>query len=274
MTTKRVVLVAGLAAIAGSALVLLLTGGGEIRYSADHGGTVPMWHRWIPALAGIVAVRLLTSSWGTPLPAARVATQAWVLLGLAVSFAVALRVEPGAFTVLKGLLLYIAPMVLFGLLRGRGEPLRPEATPTVAWWRGPVLPVAVFLLLSYATPLALPISREGRDMGVLTLLGTLAAGFVINALLEEVFYRRWLQTRWEILLGPWPAIVLSSIVWAVWHIGIQGTGPLLTDVAATLVNQGVLGLFLGYLWSAYRRMWPLLVVHGALNSLGLLLGLR
>ncbi|WP_433004962.1 CPBP family glutamic-type intramembrane protease [Kribbella sp. CA-294648] len=40
-----------------------------------------------------------------------------------------------------------------------------------------------------------------------------------------------------------------------------------------LVNQGVLGLFLGYLWSRYRRMWPLITVHGAINSVGLFLSL-
>ncbi|MEU4392264.1 CPBP family glutamic-type intramembrane protease [Kribbella sp. NPDC023855] len=28
------------------------------------------------------------------------------------------------------------------------------------------------------------------------------------------------------------------------------------------------GLFLGYLWSRYRRMWPLITVHGAVNFSG------
>jgi uncharacterized protein len=37
-----------------------------------------------------------------------------------------------------------------------------------------------------------------------------------------------------------------------------------------LVNHGVQGLFLGYLWSKYRMMWPLLVVHGAINVLSFL----
>ena len=38
-----------------------------------------------------------------------------------------------------------------------------------------------------------------------------------------------------------------------------------------VANQGVLGVFLGYLWSGYRRTWPLLVVHGALNAAPLLI---
>lgn len=48
-------------------------------------------------------------------------------------------------------------------------------------------------------------------------------------------------------------------------IGIQGTGSLPVDLASTVVNQGVQGLFLGCLWSRYRLMWPILAVHGAMN---------
>ena len=46
----RIVLLAGLGLVAVAALLLMLTGGTGIRYSADHDGTVPTWHRWIPAL--------------------------------------------------------------------------------------------------------------------------------------------------------------------------------------------------------------------------------
>ncbi|MEU8073723.1 hypothetical protein AB0B20_28625, partial [Micromonospora sp. NPDC049151] len=55
----RVTLLAGLGLVAVAALLLMLTGGTGIRYSADHDGTVPTWHRWIPALAGIVLIRLI-----------------------------------------------------------------------------------------------------------------------------------------------------------------------------------------------------------------------
>lgn len=52
-------LVAGLVLIAGSAVWLALNGATGIRYSADHADTVPMWHRWIPAVAGLILVRLV-----------------------------------------------------------------------------------------------------------------------------------------------------------------------------------------------------------------------
>jgi hypothetical protein len=83
---------------------------------------------------------------------------------------------------------------------------------------------------------------------------------------EEVFYRRWLQTRWESILGRWPAALLASLLWASWHIGIQTTGRLDVDLASVVDNQGVRGLFLGYLWSEYRLMRPILLVHGAINT--------
>ncbi|MFD0889998.1 hypothetical protein ACFQ08_36110, partial [Streptosporangium algeriense] len=53
------VLIAGLAVIFGSALWPALTTAGEIRYTADHAGTRPMWHVWIPALVGLALTRLM-----------------------------------------------------------------------------------------------------------------------------------------------------------------------------------------------------------------------
>lgn len=77
----------------------------------------------------------------------------------------------------------------------------------------------------------------------------------------------------EALLGAWPGIVLASLLWAVWHIGIQGTGFLPTDLASAVASHGVEGLFLGYLWSRYRMMWPILTVHGAVNAAPIVIAL-
>ena len=84
-------------------------------------------------------------------------------------------------------------------------------------------------------------SSYALTVDLLTLVGTVVVVFLLNSLLEEVFYRWWLQTRWEPILGRRPAL------------------------AAVVVNHGVLGLFLGYLWSTYRLMWKIVVVHGAIN---------
>lgn len=273
-----IVLVAGLATIAISAVVLLLTGDGQVRYSADHGDTVPFWHRWVPAVVGIALIRLMpsrTTRLAVPEAAGRRTgtgrIESLVLLAAAVLFATGLRLAGGgepAHTLLKLPLLLAVPAVLFWAVRRRsGVHVRGEHDGAVTPWRrwGPTVPVVAWLVLAYASPIAIPARGVPENSDLATLTATVAVVFAVNSLLEELFYRRWLQSRREARLGAWPGIVLASLLWAVWHIGIQSTGSLSVDLASAAVNQGVQGLFLGYLWSRYRMMWPLLTVHGAMN---------
>ncbi|TDD45772.1 CPBP family intramembrane metalloprotease [Kribbella antibiotica] len=265
---RRWVLVVGIAVLVGAALVLVLTGNTEVRYTADSDSTQQMWVRWISVAVGILLVRLMPPQVERVDAGTADRRQAWILTGLALAFAVLLKLLGlGMFEVLKGLLLLLAPLAVFRWLGGKPTKVWPA---TVRW--APVVPVVAFLGLSYFGPLAAP-ATEKPDMGAAELALVILGGFLINSVLEEVFYRRWLQTRWEQLLGPWPAILLASIAWAVWHVALQGRGELGIDLASVLVNQGVQGLFLGYLWSRYRRMWPLITVHGAMNALPLFLSL-
>ncbi|ADB31063.1 Abortive infection protein [Kribbella flavida DSM 17836] len=263
---KRWVLAAGIAVLVGAAVALVVTGNTEIRYSADHDRTEPMWWRWLPAAVGILLIRLVPVRLDRGPEGRPDVRQAGILAGLAVAFAVLLKLT-GQFEILKGVLLLAVPICMFRWLGERPTAGRPA--PPVRW--EPAVPVVAWLLLTYVGPLQ-PQPSLSYLTGVQLALVVVSV-FLVNSVLEEFFYRRWLQTRWEQLLGPWLAIVLASILWAVWHVGIQGSGPLGLDLAGALVNQGVLGLFLGYLWSRYRLMWPLIVVHGATNSMGILLAL-
>lgn len=272
--------------MAGAAVWLLLSGEAGVRYSADHAGTVPMWFRWLPVLVGLVLARLVLPA--TPYPVERppagqdaraadrwgVRLEAAVLSAVAVLFAATLWWAGGgepAHTALKLAFLLAVPVVTFRVVRAR--PLVAPLGPPGPWRRyGPAIPVAAWLALTYAGPLAVPPSDYARTVDLVTLVATVVVVFLVNALLEEVFYRRWLQTRWEAVLGRWPAIVVTSLLWAAWHPAIQG-GDFGPDLASAFVNQGVQGLFLGYLWSRYRLMWPLLTVHGAMNAAPILLGL-
>ncbi|QUH06395.1 CPBP family intramembrane metalloprotease [Saccharopolyspora erythraea] len=294
----RAVLITGVALIVASATYLVLTGNTGIRYSADHTGTVPMWTRWVPALAGLLLALLIPggSRAATPQPPAAGRTppypQAVVLITAAVAFAASLRLAGGgepAHTLLKLALLLCVPAVAFWLLRRRGDATQPghrrntapqpdASAPgdaeTASWRRyGPLIPVAAWFALSFTGPFAIPPSDYGRTVDPVTLLVTIAVVFLVNSLLEEVFYRRWLQSTCEAVLGRRPAIVLAALLWASWHVGIQGTGTLADDLASVFVNQGVQGLFLGYLYSKHRLMWPILTVHGLTNSAPILLGL-
>ncbi|MFD0589394.1 CPBP family intramembrane glutamic endopeptidase [Paenibacillus sp. GCM10027627] len=131
-------------------------------------------------------------------------------------------------------------------------------------WLGPLVVVCVWLFISYGSSYGLPYVPTGFDSATLVLV--VLFGFLINSLLEEVFYRVWLQTRLEHLLGRWPAIALTSVLWAIWHVAIQGTGQWNVDLAAVLSNQGITGLFLGYLWAKYRNVWVVVVIHGVMNA--------
>ncbi|AQA06343.1 hypothetical protein BVC93_12560 [Mycobacterium sp. MS1601] len=266
------------------AFIVIIGDGGQIRYTADSNGTVPFWHPLLPAIIGVALAMLVPpSSRIEPRPRGSAGTlriEAAVLLALGLAFTVLLTLlgadEP-RYTLLKVTLLLVLPAMLFAVTtrRAKAKSCQPisleegdlDGTRMLALqnlWR-PLVPAAgwagCFFILSANRPSTSP------ELDPTTLLVVLIGGFLLNAVLEEFFYRRWLQTRWQQLLGGlWPAIVLSSVVWASWHIAIQGQGPLVSDLANAIANQGVTGLFLGLLWARYRAMWPLLVLHGVMNA--------
>ena len=276
------ILIVGLSLIVIATLWLIITGHTNIRYSADHTDTVPLWTRWIPALMGVVIIYLSPpSNHNLPVPdgdARTLGRQTILLLLLALLFPVGLalfgRTNFG-YGFVKIIMLISIPLIMMShdqsittLVRQQHRLQRSQLGYWV--WFGPMLPLSVWFFLTYATPLALPLPEYvWPDMWTLPL--TLLIGFLINAVIETLFYRVWLQSRLELLFGRWPAVVLASLVWALWHVVIQGGRGVDIDVATVIANHGVLGLFLGYLWSRYRQLWAVLLVHGALNSFSILL---
>ena len=283
--SATLILIAGTSLFVVSGLGLLLTGNSDIRYSADHEGTVPVWTRWIPSLVGLLLLRFMppathTSSQSQPGLSRMIRTQAWWLLLAAGLFPVLLALSGSGdswYIVLKLTLLVGLPLILFWL--GRSATRMVDAanqhwrSSLGRWyWLGPILPVLAWFYLSYATPLATPPAAYVWP-DTLTLVVTLLVVFLLNAVVEEYFYRVWLQSRLELLLGRWPAILVAAVAWAVWHSVIQGGQGIVVDLATVISNQGIQGLFLGYLWSRYRNLWALLLVHGAVNAAGILIAL-
>lgn len=263
------VIATGLVIYLAAAIAVYVGSAGQIRFTADSSATIPMWHPWLPAAVGIALTLVLLPRRAALLTATtRDRVDAAVLTLLAITFPVLLIVlgpsEPN-YSGIKVILLALCPLLLFTVGRRRGPASTGVDEPRPGHrWR-PWIPVlgwaATHLVLSAHAP------AHRIDVDWVTLVVGLVLGFVINAVVEEFFYRRWLQTRWaRVLGGTWPAIIVSSLLWASWHIAIQGGGDLAMDLANTIVNQGVTGLFLGLLWARRQAIWPLLVTHGLMNA--------
>ncbi|MFD0617834.1 CPBP family intramembrane glutamic endopeptidase [Paenibacillus sp. GCM10027629] len=202
------------------------------------------------------------------------AIQAWILIACAALFTVGVILvnNQNEFQIwyigLKLGLLLLLPLVMLRRMSASLQPWRSVIArpPSLSPWRwfGPLFVVCVWLYISYGSPYGLPYVPTGFDPAALAL--AVLFGFLINSLLEEVFYRVWLQTRLEQLLGRWPAIALTSVLWASWHLAIQSIGQWNVDLATVLSNQGITGLFLGYLWAKYRNVWAIVIIHGVMNA--------
>ncbi|MFE6857566.1 CPBP family intramembrane glutamic endopeptidase [Nocardia sp. NPDC057668] len=254
-------LAAGVAIYLGALVMLLVTGNTEVRFSADDAKTQSIWLLGLPAVAGLALAWLVPPREPAPDPFAAVDTrirvrQSWTLAALAVAFATGLHLAGGDnlwFLGLKAVLLLLLPVAL------RVVTWREWARADLSGrWIRPLPAVAAFVLITYALDPAAPDPIPDPV--------TIAAVFVLNAVLEEVFYRFWLQTRLESLYGRWAAILVTSVVFAAWHAAIQGGNGPVVDLAAAVAVIGVKSLFLGYLWSRHRNPWLVIAVHGFINA--------
>ena len=98
--------------------------------------------------------------------------------------------------------------------------------------------------------------KSARADGALWLL--VIAFCVAAPVSEEFFTRGFLYRGWsETSLGPWGAIVLSSVAWTALHL--QYDWFFFGEVFS-------IGLLLGYLRYRYQSTWLTVIVHG-LNNL-------
>jgi len=111
------------------------------------------------------------------------------------------------------------------------------------------------------------VARFGDISGNLRMYLTLIALSWIGAAFgEEMFFRGFLITRFQtVFLGIKFAsifvILLPALLFGAVHISSQGL--------AGLVNAGVIGLIFGTFFLLSKgNLWPLVLVHGFINSLG------
>ncbi|MEV0195839.1 CPBP family intramembrane glutamic endopeptidase [Nonomuraea sp. NPDC050691] len=276
------------AAFAAAYAWLIVTGHG-VTASTDPGASeLSLWGAALPPLAAMALARLVPprreppSPPATPpgvrplqelpgdlllkdLPRERLLKEAWALVAAAVAFACVAPIALGDLALLyppvKVLLLLVFPLVVFRVVRGGGPKAR--AIPAPVTWLAPLPAVVAWFVLAKVSPLAVPLSQELPDpvtLAVASLITLLTA-----SVLEEIFYRGWLQTRLEALYGRWPAVMASSLLFAFMHTThIPAAAPAL-GVAGIVAYQGMFGLMQGYLWARYRNIWAIILIHTLVN---------
>ena len=83
---------------------------------------------------------------------------------------------------------------------------------------------------------------------------------------EEMFFRGFLITRLktvfsDIYLSSAISVLLAALLFGYMHVYYQGL--------VGLVNGGIIGVIFGTYFLLYKRnLWPLIIAHGFINSLG------
>lgn len=99
-------------------------------------------------------------------------------------------------------------------------------------------------------------------------LGSLAFSLVYNTLVagfpEEVLFRGALLTRLSRLWGSEWGVVLSTLVFGLWHFGLamsNTNGNILAAIASSMALQGMVGLWLAILFVRTRNLLAPVVFH-------------
>lgn len=243
-------------------VLIALPGGSPV--SSDPGApAIAWWVTLLPAVVGI-GLTLALPRPRTPLPARvadrrRLRGSTATLITAALTFPVLIRIFGWAgsewYVLAKLVLLILIPGIVVAILRG----VRLDREPAAWRWWAPAIVLVVWVLLSQVAPWNPRHDFAGVDPAAL-LVGALATA-ITASLGEELFYRRWLQTRLEAGLGTASGIALTALLFALMHLGSHGTGEPLLDVARVIVAQGSFGLFAGVLWWRYRNLAAIVAAH-------------
>ena len=113
------------------------------------------------------------------------------------------------------------------------------------------------------------------EVVVLAQLAALPVGALFNSIFafgEEIGWRGWLVPALR-PLGTWPALLLSGVIWGLWHspVILLGYNFGRTDITGVLFMIGgcvAWGILLGWVRLRSASVWPAVIAHGSLNAAG------
>lgn len=272
----RALFVGALVLTAASIITMLVVAPDGVIASADSTAATPaLWTLLLPSAAGIV-VTLLLPRRAEALPAQivdrrRLIVSTLGLLGLLLVFTVGTGLVPWRnedYILAKVALLILLP-ALFVLTVRRAVRIH-RGSGAWRWW-APAVVVVVWFILAELAPWN-PIYDPG-DVDPTFLIIAATATALTASVGEELFFRRWLQTRLEAGLGVWAGIGVTSVLFGLMHLGSHGTGQIWLDVAQVIAVQGMFGWFVGVMWWRYRNLTMVVLVHLLSNGWGVLVHL-
>lgn len=267
----RAILAACSLAYVASLVVVAVTLPDGVQVSADATTPAPpLWSTVAPHLIGILLVLLLP--WPRrpqPVVAAdtsRLRLSTVLLLVLAAGYpllSVALGRDQVVVILAKAVMLIVLAALVVGLLKPAIEIHRCPG----AWrWWAPAVVLGIWFWMTELAPWHEPYDPGDIDLAFLVVAATVTA--LTASVGEELFFRRWLQSRLEATIGAWPGIALASLLFAVMHLGSHGSGDLLADLTRVIAIQGSFGLFMGVLWWRYRILSVVIIAHLVSNGWG------
>lgn len=131
-----------------------------------------------------------------------------------------------------------------------------------AGWRAAVLGVPLWLVVSallaeleYAILAPAPLAPSATDGAAVAVLGLVIIGAV--GVVEELLFRGLLQQALVGELGPWPGVVVTSLVYGMMHSGY--------GLAAEIGFAVCFGLAIGLVYHRTDSLVAVAVVHGLTN---------